>query len=115
MRIPLHISPSDRSEAAKAARFDHAIEAAQFNPKGFRQPGRHGTSLVVEMGIRAGQMDNKPEISKRGREKRERRAQHVANVLAQQAAERAEREERNKLIARALGLHHHSEAERVPA
>lgn len=103
MHIPLHLSPDDDSPAAATARFEHAVEAAQLNPQGFRRPGRRGTSLVIRLGVAAGMMDDHPEPSARGAKKRAARARHVENVLAQQLAEREAREAAARILARALG------------
>lgn len=62
------------------------VDMAQLNPNGFRNPGKHGTSLVEQAFIKAGSdpKDFLPGPSARGLAKRRARARHREQVRRDQ-------------------------------
>jgi hypothetical protein len=86
-RIPLHISPLDRSPSAIQARLELAIAMGQLNPNGFRKPGKRpgSTSMAERLAKQLGMKMGGQERSERSIRKARRRADHIENVLAQNA------------------------------
>lgn len=66
MKIPLHLHPADYSPEACKARALLAINFAQLNPKGFRQPRQHKRAIEPPFKYRASSLARLAQFAGKG-------------------------------------------------